>query len=184
MERPAVRPASETVPVLAVPVRLSDALKPCALATGVGMLLMFMGLTPSVAMFSVGFLAVMFYRQGHPGVAIRAANGARLGAFGGLMFFAVVAALVAVAAIVPELRLKLHDQMIENRAQILQNAEKWAASRPSDPQVQAALEQMKSSEGFIMMAITLGVLFLVLAILLGILGGALGGGIFGRRGQG
>lgn len=169
------RPATETVPVLAVPVRLSDALKPCALAAGVGVLLMVLGLTPVVSMFSVGFLAVIFYRQGHPGVAIKAGNGARLGAFGGLMCFGVVAAITAIATSVPELRTKFREQIL---------AQKWVASRPADPQFQAALEQMKTPEGFVMMLIMAGVLLLVLSIVLGVLGGALGGGIFGRRDQG
>jgi hypothetical protein len=128
-------------------------------------------------MFSVGFLAVIFYRQSHPGVAIKAANGARLGAFGGLMCFGVFAAIVAIAASVPELRMKFRDQ-------ILENAQRWVASRPADPQFQAALEQMKTPEGFVMMLIMGGVLLLVVSVVLGVLGGALGGGIFGRRDQG
>ncbi len=167
-------PASQTVPVLALPVQWSQAWKPCALATGIATVLMFLGLTPAVAMFSVGFLSVIFYRQGHPGMSIKAGQGARLGAFGGLLCFGVMALLSAFAVTVPELRSKFQQQIVDN-------AQKWAATHPSDPQIQAALDQMKTPEGFVMMLILGGILLLVLAIVLGTLGGTLSGAIFGRR---
>src|SRR5206468_6389886 len=56
-----VLPASQTVPVLALPMQWSQAFRPCALAAVVASLLMSLGLNPFVAMFSVGFLAVVFY---------------------------------------------------------------------------------------------------------------------------
>src|SRR5579863_6810651 len=60
----AILPASQTVPVLALPMQWSEAFRPCALAALVASLLMAMGLNPFVAMVSVGFLAVVFHRQG------------------------------------------------------------------------------------------------------------------------
>ena len=57
-----VLPASQTVPVLALPMQWSEALRPCALAALVATLLMFLGLNPFVAMFSGGFLSVLCYR--------------------------------------------------------------------------------------------------------------------------
>lgn len=171
---PAALPASETVPVLAVSGPWSQALKPCALAAIVTTVLMFLGLHPLVAMFSAGFLAVVFYRQARSGVAMSAGSGGKLGALGGFFCFALLALLVAFAAMVPDLRTKFREGIIEN-------AEKWAAAHGGDAQVQAALEQMKTPEGFIMMMILGGILLLVCSIVLGVLGGALGGGIFGRR---
>lgn len=125
-------------------------------------------------MFSAGFLAVVFYRQARSGGVISPRSGGKLGALGGFLCFALMALLVAFAAMVPELRAKFRDE-------ILANAQKWAAAHRGDTQVQAALEQMKTPEGFVMMLIFGGILLLVFSIVLGALGGALGGSIFGRR---
>ena len=171
---PASLPATETVPVLAVSGTWSQGLKPCALAAIVTTLLMFLGLHPLVAMFSAGFLAIVLYRQRGTGVGITAASGGKLGALSGFFCFALMALLVAFAAMVPDLRTKF-------REGILENAQKWAASHGGDAQVQAALDQMKTPEGFVMMLIFGGILLLISSIVLGALGGALGGGIFGRR---
>lgn len=171
---PVALPASETVPVLAVSGPWSQALKPSALAAIVTTVLMFLGLHPLVAMFSAGFLAVVFYRQAGSGVAISAGSGGKLGALGGFFCFAFLALLVAFAAMVPELRAKFRDE-------VLANAQKWSAAHGGDAQVQAALDQMKTPEGFVMMLIFGGILLLACSIVLGALGGALGGGIFGRR---
>jgi hypothetical protein len=171
---PAVLPASETVPVLAVSGAWSQALKPCALSAIVTTVLMFLGLHPLMAMFSAGFLAVVFYRQARSGGAISAGSGGKLGALSGFFCFALMAVLVAFAAMVPELRTKFREGIIEN-------AQKWAAAHGGDAQVQTALDQMKTPEGFVMMLIFGGILLLVFSVILGALGGALGGSIFGRR---
>jgi hypothetical protein len=171
---PAGLPATETVPVLAVSGPWSQALKPCALAAIVTSVLMFLGLHPLMAMFSAGFLAVVFYRQARSGRAISAGTGGKLGALGGFFCFALLALLVAFSAMVPELRAKFRDGIIEN-------AQKWAAAHGGDAQVQAALDQMKTPEGFVTMLIFGGILLLVCSVVLGALGGALGGSIFGRR---
>ena len=106
-----VLPASQTLPVLALPMQWSQALKPCALAALVASLLMSMGLNPFVAMFSVGFLAVVFYRQGRRDAMIKASAGAGLGALGGLLWFAISSVLEALIVIflhkAPELRHEL-----------------------------------------------------------------------------
>ncbi len=167
-------PATEIVPVLAVSGPWSQALKPCALAAIVTTLLMFLGLHPLMAMFSAGFLAVVFYRQARSGSVISAGSGGKLGALSGFFCFALMALLVAFAAMVPDLRTKFRDE-------ILENAQKWATAHGGDAQVQAALEQMKTPEGFMMMLILGGILLLVSSVVLGALGGALGGSIFGRR---
>lgn len=170
---PSSLPATETVPVLAVSGAWSQALKPCALAAIVTTLLMFLGLHPLMAMFSAGFLAIVFSRQRGAG-AINAVTGGKLGALSGFFCFALMALLVAFAAMVPELRTKFREGIIEN-------AQKWSAAHGGDAQVQAALDQMKTPEGFVMMLIFGGILLLISSIVLGALGGALGGSIFGRR---
>lgn len=166
-------PASETVPVLAVPVHWSRALRPCALAALVAALLMSLGLNPFVAMFSVGFLAVVFYRQGQPAAVLRAAAGARLGALSGLLWFAMSSILEALVVLVlhkgPELR------------QGLTSVIEQAASRTSDPQVLAVFERLKTPDGLEFLMVFGLISGFVASILLATLGGALGGAIFGRR---
>ncbi|HYM74413.1 MAG TPA: hypothetical protein VE377_00420 [Candidatus Dormibacteraeota bacterium] len=174
--QPSVKlPASESVPLLAAPTQLSHALKDCAIAALVASLLMSLGLNVVVAMLSAGFLVIVFYRQGRPGLPVKASTGFRLGVFSGLLCFGLSTLLAALAATVPELRAKTHDQFIEG-------AQKWVATYyPHDPNFQAALERLKTPDGFIAAMILGGVVLLILSILLGGLGGVLGAIVLGRR---
>jgi len=167
-------PATESLPVLALPMGWSQAIKPCALAALVVLVLMLLGLSPLVAMPIVGFLAVIFSRQGRPDFAIRTGAAMRLGAFSGLFCFGMITLLTSLAATVPEFRAKLHDG-------IMTNAEKWAAARPNDQQIQAAIEQLKSPEGFMAALIVGGIMLFVLSIVLGALGGFVGAAVSRRR---
>jgi hypothetical protein len=166
-------PASQIVPVLALPMQWSQALRPCALAALVASLLMSLGLNPFVAMFSVGFLAVVFYRQSQRGIMIKTSSGAALGALGGLLWFAMSSIFEALVVIFLHKGPDLRNELL---AKIQQ-----AASQTSDPQVVAVFERFKSQGGleFLML---MGLVFAFLAsIVLGSLGGALGGVILGRR---
>jgi hypothetical protein len=166
-------PASQTVPVLAVPMQWSQALKPCTLAAGVASLLMLLGLNPFVGMVSVGFLAVVFYRQGRPGASIRPGTGARLGALSGLICFAMASIVEAMLVLV------LH-KGAEIR-QALLAAINQAAARTSDAQALAMFEHFRSPEGLEFLMV-FGLLFgLVAAIVLSALSGALGGAVLGSR---
>jgi len=166
-------PSSQTVPVLALPMRWSQALKPSLLAAVITMVMMMLGLYPFVAILAGGFLAVVFYRQGK-NVAITTASGARLGALSGFLCFCLFAIVSAVGAAVPEVRAKMHDQIMEN-------FQKVAAARPPDPQLQQLIDAMKTPEGFLMMLIFFGLALLVVSLILGALGGAVGGRIFRLR---
>lgn len=166
-------PASQTVPVLALPMQWSQAVKPCALAALVASLLMYLGLHPFVAMASVGFLAVVFYRQRRPGIMVKAAAGAGIGAMAGLLWFAMSSIVEALVVIFLHKGPELRNELIVRIQQ--------AASQSSDPQVLAVFERLKTQSGleFLMLA---GLVFAFLAsIVLGGLGGALGGAILGRR---
>jgi hypothetical protein len=166
-------PASQTVPVLAVPMQWSQALKPCTLAAGVASLLMLLGLNPFVGMVSVGFLAVVFYRQGRPQASIRPGTGARLGALSGLICFAMASIVEAMLVLV------LH-KGAEIR-QALLAAINQAAARTSDAQALAMFEHFRSPEGLEFLMV-FGLLFgLVAAIVLAALSGALGGAVLGSR---
>jgi hypothetical protein len=168
-----VLPASQTLPVLALPMQWSQALRPCALAALVASLLMRMGLNPFVAMFSVGFLAVVFYRQRRREIMIKATAGAGLGALGGLLWFAMSSVLEAMIVILLHKGPELRNELIVRIQQ--------AASQTSDPQVQAVFERLKTQGGLEVLMLT-GLVFAFLAsIVLGGLGGALGGAILGRR---
>lgn len=164
-------PSSQTVPVLALPMRWSQALKPCSLAAVISIVIMMLGLYPFVAILAGGFLAVVFYRQGKQNLPITTASGARLGALAGFLCFCLVAIISAVGSAVPEVRAKMHDQIMEN-------FQKVAAARPPDPQLQQLLDAMKTPEGFLMMLIFFGLALLVVSLALGALGGAVGGRIF------
>ena len=170
---PDVLPASETVPVLALSMRWSQAIKPCALAALVASLLMILGLNLLVAMFSVGFLAVVFYRQGRPGAEIKPWAGARLGALSGLLWFATSAVLEALVVLFmhkgPEIRKGLLDAIGQ------------AASRTVDPQVLAVFDRLKSPEGLQFLMVFFLFFGFFLAVFLGALGGALSGTVLGRR---
>jgi hypothetical protein len=170
----AALPASQTLPVLALPMQWSQALRPCALAALVAAMMIVLGLHPIVATLSVGFLAVFFYRQRRPGIVVKPATGARLGALGGILCVAILSLFAALAATSSDARIKFREQLVEN-------AQKWVASRPPDPQIQAALDQLKTPQGLVMALIVACIVCFVLSILLSSLGGALGAAILGRR---
>ena len=166
-------PASETVPVLAVPGHWSQAIKPSALAAVVASLLMGLGLNPFVAMLVVGFLCVVFYRQSRPGVSITAVAGARLGALSGLLWFAISSILEAIVILAFHKGPEIRQAMITKLDQ--------AASSASDPQVLAVIARAKTPEGFEFLMV-FGLIFaFVSAIVLASIGGALGGKILGPR---
>jgi len=172
--RGAELPASDTVPVLAVPMGWSDALRPCALAALVALLLVLLRLYPLVAMVCAGFLAVLFYRQRKPERLINAKVGARLGVLSGFLFFGVIALLLALASTAQDFRAKFSEQLLEN-------AQQFAAAHPGYPEIQAAIEQLKTPEGMARTLVTVCILFFVFSLLLAAVGGALGGAILGRR---
>ena len=166
-------PASQTVPVLAVPMHWSQAIKPCALAALAASLLMPLGLYPVVSMLVVGFLAVIFYRQGHPEALINAVAGARLGALSGLLWFAISSILAAAQVLLlhrgPEVR------------QYLLTAIDQAASRTTDPQALAMFQRLKTPDGIELFMIFGLIATFFAAVVVGALGGALGGSVLGSR---
>jgi len=167
-------PASQTVPVLALPMQWSQAIKPCALAALVASLLMSLGLNPFVAMLSVGFLAVVFYRQRQPGTTIRPGVGARVGVLGGLLWFAISAILETLVVIFLHKGPEIKNELMARIEQ--------AASRTTDPQALAVFDRLKTPGGLEFLMV-FGLIFAFLAsVVLASLGGALGGTVF-RRGD-
>ncbi len=166
--------ASESEPVLAAPWHWSQAVRPCAVAAVMTGLLTFFGLYPVVSLISAGFLAVVFYRQGNRGAALKASTGARLGALSGVFSFSLTAILVSLFSTNQEFRAKLREQFFDN-------VQKFVAAHPGNPDYQTALDQLKTPEGLMMALIVGSIFFLVMAVGLGSLGGAIGGAILRRR---
>lgn len=166
-------PASETVPVLGVPMRWSQTIRPCALAALVATMLVALRLYPIVAMFSAGFLAAVFYRQRWPQAAMRAAIGARLGALSGLLWSAMLSILEAI------LVLGLHKGDEVRKAVVA--AIDQVASQTSDPRVLEVLARLKTPDGLEAFMIAGIVTSFLAAIVLGAIGGALAGALLARR---
>jgi hypothetical protein len=151
----------------------SQAFKPCALAALVASLLMSLGLNPFVAMFVVGFLAVVFYRQSRRGSPIKLATGAGLGALAGLLWFAMSSILEALIVVLFHKGPELSAELVKTLQQ--------ASSQTSDPQVLALFDKLKTPSGLeFLMVLCLFLAFLA-SIILGGLGGLLGGATLGRR---
>lgn len=153
----------------------SHAIGPSALAALVAALLMALGLNPFVAMFTVGFLAVVFYRQRQPETAIKATAGAALGALGGLLWFAVSSVLEALVVVFLHKGPEIRDELLKRIQQ--------AASQTNDPKVLEVFDRLKTPGGLELLMV-LGLVFAFFAaIVLAGLGGVLGGAIFNRRGR-
>lgn len=151
----------------------SEALKPCALAALVASLLMALGLNPFVAMISVGFLAVVFYRQQRREAEMKAGTGARLGALSGLLWFAISSIFEALTVIF----LHKGDEIRKGLTAVIERA----ASRTSDPQTLAVFDRLKTPQGLEFLMI-FGIVFgFFTAVVLAALGGALGAAVLGRQ---
>lgn len=168
----AVLPEAQAPPAVALTLPWSAAFRPCALAAVVASLLMSLGLNPFVAMLSVGFLAVAFYRYRWRGSAIKPAAGARLGALSGLLWFAISSILETTAV------LFLHEGP-EFQKELVKRID-LAAAQTTDPQTLAVFHWFKTAGGFEFVMVACIICLLFAAIALGVVGGALGGALLGR----
>jgi hypothetical protein len=130
--------------------------------------MMFVGLF-GLWMLAAGFLSVVLYRRRTRGGLLFPRAGARLGAVGGVLGFALFALVTVPTGLF--------------RTMMLEMVRKYASQR-SDPQLQALagrwLEMLKTPEG---LAAWLAGLFVFLIVAAAI-GGALGGAFLSRRGAG
>jgi len=169
----AVTSQAASPPPVVLPLGWSAAFRPCALAALVAALLMALGLNPFVAMLSVGFLAVLFYRQRWLQSAIRPVTGIRIGALSGLLWFAISSILEAVVVLVMHKGPEIRDELLKRLNQ--------AAAQTSDPQALAMFDRLKSPGGMELLMI-FGLIFAFFAsIVLGAIGGAIGGSLLGRN---
>jgi hypothetical protein len=123
--------------------------------------------TFGIGVVAAGYLCAALYRRLLPGISITRGLGGKLGAVSGALSFIVLALWMAVEIVF------LH-QGAEIRSQMIRTVEQSAAGNP-DPNVQAAVAQLKSPEGLaVMMALGLFVTLLGLVVL-GSIGGAVAG---------
>jgi hypothetical protein len=149
------------------------AVRPCALASGIAALLMFLGLNPFVGALVTGFLAATFSQRRSPGTAIRPVAGARLGAFSGVLLFGMSTILELLAVAVLHKGAEIRSQMMEKIQQ--------ATARYPGPEVQPFLDFVKSPGGFTFMLVASLIFGLVAFAILGGLGGAISSALSGRR---
>jgi len=166
-------PSSQAGAAVVLPMVWSAAFRPCMLAALIAAILMAAGLYPLISMISVGFLAVVFYRQRWPGSAIKRAVGVRLGALGGLLLFAISAGIGTIFTFFLHKGPEIRTWLIEGIDQ--------SAKRTADPQALAMFEWFKTADGLEVWMLFLLVFFFVASIVLGILGGALGAALLGRN---
>ena len=152
----------------------SAAIRVCAIAASIAALVMTLGLMiPLLAVLGAGFLSVNLYRRRNPIWMVNARSGAQLGALCGVLFFGISAVFETAAMALFHTGGQVRQKMLEALQQ--------AASRSSDPQVQAAFETLKTPGGVaLMMVFGLAVLFVV-AVAAGSLAGALTGAFIARR---
>jgi hypothetical protein len=150
------------------------AIRACAVAALISALVMALGLmVPLLAGLGAGFLAVTLYRRKNPAWNVTGRSGAQLGAVCGLLFFGVSAVFESLAVAVFHTGGQVRQKMLEALQQ--------AASRTTDPQVQAAFERLKTPEGLAAMLILGIVVLLLVSIAAGSIAGALTGAFLGRR---
>ncbi len=162
------------VPALSTGIVWPRALRACAVAALISALVMAFGLmVPLLAGLGAGFLAVSLYHRRNLAWGVNARSGAQLGAVSGFLFFGISAVLETFAVALFHTGGQVRQKMLEALQQ--------AASRSTDPQVQAAFDRLKTPEGMAaMLVLGLVVLFLV-SIAAGSLAGALTGAVLGRR---
>jgi hypothetical protein len=164
------------VPALSAGIEWRRAIRACAIAAFIAALLMALGLmVPLLAVLGAGFLGVTLYRRQNPVWNITAQSGAQIGAVCGLLFFGMAAVFESLAVALFHAGGQVRQKMLE--------AVQQAASRSTDPQVQAAFDRLKTPEGIAAMLVLGMVFLLVVSIAAGSVAGALTGAFHGRRKQ-
>lgn len=157
-----------------LPVPRLKALQPCALAAGISVLLMFLGLNPFVTVLVAGFLAVTFSLRRRQG-PIPIAGGIRLGALTGVLVFSAVVILELLTTVA------LH-KGAEMRAAMMDKVQQTVVLYPG-PEAKSFLEFARSPNGFTILLIASLIFGLFAFIALGSIGGAIGASLLGKRGR-
>ncbi len=171
---PPSAPIALSAPALATRVQWSRALRVCAVAALVSLVIISLRLmVPLLAVLGAGCLAVILYRYRNPAWQAGVRSGAQLGAVTALLSSGVIGIFSAIAFAV----LRAGG---EGRQQVL-DALQQVATRSSDPQVQAALDLLKNPDGLGTKLVLALIGFLLISVAAGSLAGALTGTFIGRR---
>jgi len=161
------------VPLISISARWSNAIRPCALAAAVAVVLMFLGLNPFIAALGAGFLATTFSQRRSLVSSIRPAVAARLGALSGLLLFAMSTIFETLAVVVLHKGGEIRSEMLDKIQQ--------AAMRYPGPEVAPFLDFAKSPDGFALILMASLAFGLAAFVVLGAVGGAVSAAIAGRR---
>jgi len=171
---PATVPVPLSARVLSTGIEWSRALRACAIAALISIVVMSLRLTvPPLATLGAGCLAVILYYRRNPTWRVNARSGAQIGAATGLLSSAVFAVFLAILLAMLQAGGQVRQQMIDALQQV--------ASRSHDPQVQATLDLLKTSEGLAEKLILSMVGFLLISVAAGSIAGALTGAFLGRK---
>jgi zinc-ribbon domain len=166
-------PGFPDVPLSSTSANWIRAIRPCALAAAVAVVLMFLGLNPFIAALGAGFLATNFSQRRSPVSSIRPAVAARLGALSGLLLFAMSTIFETLAVVVLHKGGEIRSEMLDKIQQ--------AAVRYPSPEVAPFLDFVKSPDGFTFILIASLAFGLAAFVVLGAVGGAVSAAIAGRR---
>jgi len=167
-------PAPLSARVLSTEIDWSLALRACAIAALISIVVMSLRLTvPPLATLGAGCLAVILYYRRNPSWRVSARSGAQIGAATGLLSAAVFAVFLAILLAVLQSGGQVRQEMIDALQQV--------ASRSHDPQVQATLDLLRTPEGLAAKLILSMVGFLLISVAAGSIAGALTGAFLGRR---
>jgi hypothetical protein len=173
LDSPVVKPP-RNIPGLSNAVDWPHALRTSSIAALISALVMSLGLmVPLLAALGAGFLSVSLYRRRNSPWAVTARSGGQIGALCGLLFFGIASIFETIAIAVFHTGAQLRQKMLEALQQ--------AATRSSDPQVQAAFDRLKTPEGIAVMLVLGLIVLFVISIVASSLAGALTGAALGRR---
>jgi|SRR5271165_3152198 len=171
---PLILPPPLSVGPIAGGIEWRRALRACAIAALVSIILMTLRLmVPPLAMLAAGCLAVILYQRRDPTRRVDARCGAQLGVVTALFSSAVLAIFSAIIFAVLQSGGGIRQQVLDALQQV--------AARSNDPQMQATLDLLKKPEGLAAKLILAMVGFLLISIAAGSLAGALTGAFFSRR---
>jgi hypothetical protein len=167
-------PGSLSVPMLSTGIEWPRALRTCAFAALLSVLVMSLRLmVPLLAVLGAGCLAVILYRYRSPIWKATARSGAQLGAVTGLFSSCVIAIFSAITFAVLNSGGQLREQVLEGLQQV--------ASRSNDPQMQVFLDALKKPEGLAAKLTLYTIGAFVISVAAGSIAGALTGAFLSRK---
>ena len=136
----------------------------------------FLGGLLGLGFIAGGVIAVYAYRRRVPEAVLGLGSGVQLGALSGLLGFLVFGALLALELLLTHSQGKVYQIILDSLNQTAQN---------SDPQfqqqIQEAIQQFKTPEGFAIAMVIMGVALCGIFVFFSILGGAIGSSMTRRK---